>query len=407
MDTINENKLVLFGAGKVGRSFIGQLFSSGGYEVVFIDINKQVIDALNNRGHYKVIIKSDKDEVMNIKNVRGVYSGDSEKVIQEVATAGILAVSVGIDGLEGVFPLLAKGLIKRKIIHKNHPLDIIIAENMRDGDLFFRHHLTQLLPEDYPFDNLVGLIETSIGKMVPIMQKKDVMDNILQVFAEPYNTLVLNKKGFRNPIPAINGLSPKDNIKAWVDLKLFIHNLGHSSAAYIGYLYNPNFKFLYETLAINEVQSLVRAIMLQSADILLSKYPEEFTHKGIVEHIDDLLFRFQNKALGDTIYRVGCDLNRKLGSQDRLSGAIKEAMAFKLPYEKILYSLVSGCHFRATDEDGKMLNSDIGFARVYENGLNSVLTTICGFKEEADNNLFYKAAKIDLQLRKRKLSNVK
>ena len=48
---INEfhNKLVLFGAGKIGRSFIGQLFSRGGYEVVFIDVFKPVIDELNLR----------------------------------------------------------------------------------------------------------------------------------------------------------------------------------------------------------------------------------------------------------------------------------------------------------------------------------------------------------------------
>ena len=400
-----ENKLVLFGAGKVGRSFIGQLFSTGGYEVVFIDINKPVIDALNISGQYKVIIKSDKEKIMNINNVRGVHSDDYENVIHEVATAGIIAVSVGLDGLEGVFHLLAKGLLKRKSSGENNPVDIIIAENIRDGDLYFRRRLTQLLPDEYPFDKLVGLIETSIGKMIPIMQKKDLKDDNLQVFAEPYNTLILNKKGFKNPIPAIIGLAPKDNMKAWVDRKLFIHNLGHSSAAYIGYLHNPEFIFMHEALSVKEIRSQVRETMLQSAHILLEKYPEEFTEKDLVEHIDDLLFRFQNKALGDTIFRVGCDLIRKLGPQDRLSGAIKEAMEFKLPYEKILYALVCGCHFRASDEDGKMFSSDLDFANVYNKGLNSVFKRVCGFNEEADHCLFNEAAKIDAQIRKRMTIN--
>ena len=53
-------KILIFGAGKIGRSFIGQLFSRGGYEVVFVDVNKQINDALNARGNYNVIIKSDK-----------------------------------------------------------------------------------------------------------------------------------------------------------------------------------------------------------------------------------------------------------------------------------------------------------------------------------------------------------
>jgi mannitol-1-phosphate 5-dehydrogenase len=93
MEIIQQNKIVLFGAGKIGRSFIGQLFSIGGYEVVFVDINNLIIDELNHRGNYKVIIKSDKEEVLNIYNVRGVYAGDAQNVVYEVATAGILAVS--------------------------------------------------------------------------------------------------------------------------------------------------------------------------------------------------------------------------------------------------------------------------------------------------------------------------
>ena len=253
MNKIDTNKLVLFGAGKIGRSFIGQLFSNGGFEVVFIDVYKPVIDELNRRGNYNVIIKADKEEVLNIKNVRGVYSGNETEVIHEVATAGILAISVGLNGLEKIFLSLAKGLLERYKTDADNPLDIIIAENMRNADLYFRTELQKLLPESYPFDKLVGLVETSIGKMVPIMQKKDLQDDILQIFAEPYNTLILNKKGFKNPIPEIKGLAPKENMKAWVDRKLFIHNLGHSATSYIGYVHNPGFIYLYEALTVSEI----------------------------------------------------------------------------------------------------------------------------------------------------------
>ena len=90
MNSVQRQKLVLFGAGKIGRSFIGQLFSNGGYEVVFIDTNRAIIDALNYCGHYKVIIKSEKEEILNIKNVRGVYAGDKQKVTDEIATACII-----------------------------------------------------------------------------------------------------------------------------------------------------------------------------------------------------------------------------------------------------------------------------------------------------------------------------
>ncbi|MBA7561450.1 Mannitol-1-phosphate 5-dehydrogenase [subsurface metagenome] len=317
-----KNKLVLFGAGKIGRSFIAQLFSRGGFEVVFIDVNKRIIDELNRRGNYNVIIKGEKEKTINIKNVRGVFVGDKEKVVEEIANSQLVSVSVGQNGIHHVIPLIAKGLLERFKRDDTLALDIIIAENMRNAAVYFHNELLKYLPETYPIGKLVGLVETSIGKMAPIIPQKDVEDDILQVYAELYNTLILDKMAFKNPIPPINGLAPKENMKAWVDRKLFIHNLGHATTSYLGYIYCHDFVYLYEVLAVPYINDQVRATMLQASNILLEKYPLEFTPESLTAHIDDLLYRFQNKSLGDTIFRVGCVLKRKLGHKDRLAGAI-------------------------------------------------------------------------------------
>ena len=390
-----NNKLVLFGAGKIGRSFIGQLFSRGGYEVVFVDVYKPIIDALNARGEYNVIIKGKQEAVIKVNNVRGVYASDEHLVTEEIRFAGIVATAVGQNGLPDVFPLLAKGLVTRMEQNPNLALDIIIAENLRNAAPYFETELKKYLPENYPFSKLVGLVETSIGKMVPLMIQKDMQHDILQVFAEEYNTLILDKKAFKNPIPEIAGLAPKENMKAWVDRKLFIHNLGHATTAYLGYLYNPKFVYLWEVLEISEIFNEVRETMQQSAAALLKKYPDEFTEESLQNHINDLLARFQNKALGDTLFRVGCDLPRKLGPNDRLAGAIKLAVEMDLPYQKILKALVCGCRFRATGEDGKMLGSDIEFAEIYKTGIRNVLTRICGFDEVRDKVVIEEAEKLD------------
>jgi mannitol-1-phosphate 5-dehydrogenase len=377
------------------------LFSRGGFEVVFIDVYRPLIDELNRRGNYNVIIKSDQDLVMNIKNVRGVCADDRDKVINELATAGIAAVSVGLNGLKTLFPLIAEALIERFKIDNDYPLDIIIAENMRNADAYFEQQIQPFLPVSYPFARLVGLIETSIGKMVPIMQKKDVEDDMLQIFAEPYNTLILNKRGFRNPIPGIEGLAPRDNMKAWVDRKLFIHNLGHSTAAYIGYLFNPDFNFLYQALEVREIFDFARVTMLQASEILLILYPGEFTAADLTAHIDDLLARFMNKSLGDTIFRVGCDLMRKLGPEDRLAGAIKNAIRHNLPYDKILIALVCACHFRAGDEEGKALKEDVEFCGIYNKGIESVLDHVCRFSRKDHPGVFSEASRIDEAVNKK------
>lgn len=390
-----NKKLVLFGAGKIGRSFIGQLFSRGGYEVVFIDVNQQLVEELNHRGEYPVIIKGTEDQNILVKQVRGVCAADAEAVIREVASADLAATAVGQAGLHGIFPLLASGLMQRHSDDPSRVLDIIIAENLRNAAVFFREELGKRLPADYPMDALVGLVETSIGKMVPIMTHKDLQEDPLQVFAEAYNTLILDGKAFKGEIPALEGLAPKENMKAWVDRKLFIHNLGHAAAAYLGFVHFPQAQYLYEVLDNPEVQREVRAVMQQSAGCLLKKYPGEFTSESLEEHIDDLLERFANRALGDTLFRVGCDLPRKLGPDDRVVGAVRLAVETASPFSKILKVLVCGCRFRATDENGNMLSGDIEFARIYERGIQHVLTRICRFDPVSDHTILEELIRLD------------
>ena len=393
---VRVNKVLIFGAGKIGRSFIGPVFYKGNYDLVFVDIDKNLINELNKRGNYDVVIKSESGETtLRIKNARGVHFNEYEKVINELFTTGIMAISVGSNGLKAALPLIAEGLKKRYSDRRGYPLDIIIAENIRDGSDFFRNELQKLLPGDYPINQLVGLIETSIGKMVPIMNNRDLDEDRLRIFAEPYNTLIVDKNGFRNPIPAIPDIAPKDNIRAWVDRKLFIHNLGHVTVAYIGYLFNQEFVYIWESLRVNSIYDFTRNTMMEASEILMHKHPGVFSRSELEEHIDDLLYRFSNKALGDTLFRVGCDLQRKLGTNDRLAGAIKAALELGLPYYKILFVLVCGSYFRAVDEQGRYYSDDLEFFKEPGSDVINILRKISGFDRIKDKSIFNDAINID------------
>jgi mannitol-1-phosphate 5-dehydrogenase len=397
---INSNKIVIFGAGKIGRSFIGQLFGTNGYEVVFIDVDPHIIQLLNERNEYRVVIKADSDTEIIVKNVSAISGLKSVKVSEAVATAGILAVSVGKNALSKVIPVIASGLKIRNEKKSGIPLDIILAENMRDAASFVKEKLEENLPPSFPLENLVGLVETSIGKMVPIIPLAELNKDPLVVFAEPYNTLIVDQKGFKAPIPEVKGLAPKENIKAWVDRKAFIHNLGHATAAYYGFYKHPEATYMYEVLDDPDVFRFTRETMMQSAEMLQLAYPIDFSLSDLTDHVDDLLIRFRNKALKDTIFRVGQDLVRKLGPNDRFMGAIRLAKKTGMPHDKIEKAMSYGFCFKATDELGNPFNPDLEFLESLSSNFNATLTNKLGFNTSEDRssleyfNLFLHPAEI-------------
>ncbi len=129
--------------------------------------------------------------------------------------------------------------------------------------------------------------------------------------------------------------------------------------------------------------------MYESANVLLNLYPEDFTIEDLTVHIDDLLSRFSNEYLGDTIFRIGCDLFRKLGVEDRFTGVIQHALDNGLAYDKILYAYVCGYHFRATDEQGKLFPGDAEFLAIAQKGIRDLLETVGGFSLEKDKQFFH------------------
>ncbi len=381
---MDKNKFVQIGAGNIGRSFVGQLFARGGFEIVFIDVVPAIIGALNQQRKYRVEIKDRAPASIWVKGVRGVNGREREAAAAELGDCRLCASAVGPAALPAIFPTIALALQKR-VENGQPPLDIIICENMRDAAAAFREGLQEHLPADFPLAQSVGLVETSIGKMVPIMSQADRARDPLLVFAEAYNTLICDARGFRNEIPDVAGLDPKQNMKAYVDRKLFIHNLGHGLCAYLGHVHEPALKYTYEAVEHELLGPAIRAGMWESAQALISQYPDEFDETNQAEHVDDLLSRFANCALGDTLYRVGRDVPRKLSREDRVTGAIVCDLTNGIEPRMTSLCAAAGMRFRATDESGKMYGPDNEFARkVWPQGVEMVMEQVCGLSGEAE-----------------------
>ena len=338
--------VVIFGAGSIGRSFIAPVFTDGGYEAVFVDVNTRILDALGSRNHYTLVETSDAGEFpREISPVRGVDARDGEAVAEALNRAGVCVTCVGAAALPTVLQSISRAADGR-----TRPLDIILAENLKGaGDL-----ARSILPDLSRF----GIVETSIGKMVPIMPAGDANEDPLLCRAEPYNTLIVDAEGFIGKIPELKDLKPVSPVDPWVARKLYIHNFGHAATAYLGFRDHPEARYIWEVLSDTTIAGKVRQAMERSGQALLKEFPEVFSERDISEHIDDLLSRFANRALGDTIYRVGRDLGRKLQRRDRVVGAAELAMKHHLDPEPILAVLEAALSFAPETPEGGIDEQD-------------------------------------------------
>ncbi|MBQ7236090.1 MAG: mannitol dehydrogenase [Clostridia bacterium] len=359
-------KFLMYGAGNIGRGFIGQLFSEAGYSVGFIDINKEIISRLNNDKEYPVGIVSNKGvKDVIVKNVYGIDGSDTELVSEEIACADVMATAIGVNVLKFIAKPIALGL-KKRFERNAKPLNIIICENLIGADEFLKGLICEQIPEyTERINNEIGFIEASIGRMVPVLSEDKKQGNPLRVHVEPYDYLPLDKNAFKCDIPEVDKIYPFTPFNLFIQRKLFMHNMSHATTAYLGYL--RDYEYIYEAIADFDIKYVAFKALTQSALAVSKENGVEI--KGLIAHAEDLLYRFANKALADTVARVGRDTKRKLSSNDRLIGAIKLCEKYDLPCEYLCIGVAAGLNF---NPDGDQASQEV-YADAVKNGARAAL----------------------------------
>lgn len=331
-------KAIQFGAGNIGRGFIGAVLSGAGYQVVFADVVADLLDNINKRKEYTVHVTDTRSEDIVIRNVRAVNSG-SDEAVKEIASADIITTAVGLRILKFVAPAIAKGIKARKDAGVEAPLNIIACENGLKATSQLKDLTFALLdPETADWaGNHVGWPDAAVDRIVPPVHCEIPLD----VAVEEYFEWDVERAGFVGPVPEIPGMTPVDNLEAYVERKLFTLNTGHCTAAYLGKL--RGLGTIGEAVADPEVFATVKAAMQQSGEGLVRKFG--FDHDAHFAYIEKILRRFSNPYLKDDVNRVGREPLRKLAPNDRLILPTMTARSFGLPYDKLLMAIGGALRF--------------------------------------------------------------
>ncbi len=347
-------KAIMYGAGNIGRGFIGQLFYESGYDVAFVDVKDEVINAINEAGEYPVNIlyKQGAKETM-VKNVSCIDGKDINAVARAIADTDIMATAVGVNILKFIAKPLAEG-IKLRFSEGNRPLNIIICENLIGADKILKELISQYLDDVSVLEN-VGFVEASIGRMVPVQTPEMQGDNPLRVCVEAFDKLPLDKAAFKGEIPEIKNAILFTPFEFYIERKLYIHNMGHAITAYLGNL--CGYEYIWEAIENPYIELIVIRAMTESAIALAKRHNTDVSE--LFDHVNDLISRFGNRQLGDTVKRVGNDLKRKLSPSDRLIGAYNMCKEQNVDTTFIEAGIAAALLFKHDETVNEMSSEDI------------------------------------------------
>ena len=296
---------VHFGAGNIGRGLIGARLQEAGYFVVFADVNQELIDQLNQAGHYAITELGSDQKEQTYNSYRAVHSvADADELIDFIARAEIITASVGPGILNKIAPVIEKGLLKRK----SDQLAVVMAcENaINASDL-----LHSFIQNKEKISKKSVFLNTAVDRIIPIQRSNSPVDVAVESFSE----WVIDVSRLRGTLP-IPGTIQVDDLEPFIERKLYTVNTAHLAAAYFGQ--RAGHETIVASLQDPEVLDLTRKVLDETSAVIRAKHSISAGNQE--NYVAKTLERISNPAIDDYVVRVGRDPLRKLSRTERLVG---------------------------------------------------------------------------------------
>lgn len=331
-------KAIQFGAGNIGRGFIGGLLSNAGYHVVFADVNEAILNGINTDKQYKILVKDVECFEQTITDISAV-SSISEDIIKEIEEAEIITTAVGPLVLKRIAPTIAKGIQARKNNGNKNYLNIIACENAVGATAILKEEVVKALNEEEIkyMEEYIGFPNCSVDRIVPPCTNENPLDVTVENFYE-WNVEEAKIKG---EVPQIEGMNLVGDLIAYVERKLFTLNTGHAITAYLGSL--AGYKTVDESIKDEKIATIVKAAMQESGQGLVKKHGLDL--EAHYKYIDKILNRFKNPYLNDDVKRVGREPLRKLSAKDRLVNPLMTAKSYGISVDNLIIGVGAALHY--------------------------------------------------------------
>src|SRR5699024_7967471 len=226
-----------FGAGNIGRGLIGSILSQNGFSLTFVDTNEDIIQQINEDGGYTVEILDDEKNQVFIDDVRAFNSlEDEDAIVAAFAEADLVTTSVGANNLGKIASIIKKSLLSNA--EDSNTITLMANENIINATDILKDNIKKICSkrEWAEFERITNFLNTTIDRQS--MSRTTEGRNITMV--EPYYERVIEYKGENHVLRNLNDAVLVDDLKPYLERKLYIVNAEHTAFAYLGNLLGYN-----------------------------------------------------------------------------------------------------------------------------------------------------------------------
>lgn len=368
-------KALHFGAGNIGRGFVGVILHNAGYELVFADVAAPLIDALNSNDSYTVHEVGQDPKDITITGFSGVNSAeDKDALLAHIADADVITTAVGPTVLKIIAPTIAEGLRQRAATSDGSKGKVAVmacenAINATDG-------LAEAIRQEFPeVDEVAIFANTAVDRIVPDQAPGQGLD----VTVENYFEWAVESTPFGDNVPDIPGVTWVDDLAPYITRKLFTVNTGHAATAYFGY--NAGITKIADALADPQVRAHVEAVLAETKTLVVEKFG--FAPEVQQAYIDKIIQRFLNPSLPDTVQRVGRAPLRKISRNERFIGPAAELAERGHDASALVNTVAAALHFDVPeDPESRKLQEKLAAARGSSEATDVLVTELTGIAPE-------------------------
>jgi mannitol-1-phosphate 5-dehydrogenase len=349
---VSVQTIVIWGAGRIGRGFVADLFDDAGYRIVLVDESEELIERLRQAGRYTVVQaeSAEKCDDRVISGFSALTTAQADEVAAAVAETDLMAVAVYPKDFPAVVRQLMPGLSRRQEQRPEAPLDIILCANIPHAAVEFRTLLQEAMsPEmqDYTMSH-VGIVESLIIRMVADPPAEVQRQDPLLVWTNGYAGFPVDRHAFKGEIPQVPGLRLVDDMRAEETRKLYTYNTFHAALAYHGA--RRGYEQIVDCMDDPAVSAEAEGALREARVMLQAEYG--FASDDMDRWIEGVLAQTNNPTLRDTVGRYGADPRRKLRRADRLVGPALLARKHGIATPHLIRALAAALLYRNPEDAG-------------------------------------------------------